>query len=152
MPDTTGNVPNLAEFRGQPLDLRDEHQKAYTRIHFFGTTADGSGGGDFVLHFDDGSTQIVPDVDCPTGASPATRRRTSRSARCSGRWTARRRGRRAVQHLPPLRRRSDGTRSSSSVTLPPRHGGNAADARAYLMALTLESADGSFEMPDLSGR
>ena len=37
------------------------------------------------------------------------------------------------------------------MTLPPDTDGNQSDARAYLMALTLESADGSFDMPDLSG-
>ena len=53
MPDTGGEVPNLAEFRGQTLTLRAADQQVYSKIHFFGTTADGSGGGNFMLRFSD---------------------------------------------------------------------------------------------------
>ena len=73
MPDTTGNEPNFAAFQGQMLTLREEDRGNYTRIHFFGTTADGSGGGDFLLTYDDGSTQTVA-ASFPTGARTATGR------------------------------------------------------------------------------
>ena len=60
MPDTSGEVPNLASFAGQTLELREEDQKAYSQIHFFGTTTDGGpAGGDFVLHYADDSTQTI---------------------------------------------------------------------------------------------
>src|SRR5215210_3302691 len=39
MPDTTGNVPNLAAFTGQTFTLREEDRKQFDKIHFFGTTA-----------------------------------------------------------------------------------------------------------------
>ena len=59
MPDTTGVKPNFAGFRGQSLTLKADIQKPYTRIHFFGTTADGSGGGNVTLRFADNTTQLV---------------------------------------------------------------------------------------------
>ena len=87
MPDTTGNVANLAQYQGQTLDLREEQQKAYTRIHFFGTTADGSGGGAFTLRFDDGSTQTVPDVDWPDWCQSGNAQAHIAIGPGSGRWT-----------------------------------------------------------------
>ena len=60
MPDTTGNVANLASFRGQTLDAPAEDQKAFSKIHFFGTTTDGGpAGGDFVLRYDSGAPQTI---------------------------------------------------------------------------------------------
>ena len=83
MPDTSGNVPNLAAFRGQTLTLRPEDQKPYSKIHFFGMTTDGGpAGGDFVLRYSDNTTQTIR-VDVPrlvraAGHAPST---TSRSGR-----------------------------------------------------------------------
>ncbi len=151
MPDTTGNVANLAQYRGQTLDLREEQQKAYTRIHFFGTTADGSGGGAFTLRFDDGSTQTVPDVDWPDWCQSGNAQAHIAIGPGSGRWTP------TGEDGAPcsiFHRSADipaGTKKLVAVTLPPDTDGNQSDARAYLMALTLESGDGSFDMPDLSG-
>ena len=59
MPDTSGTKPNLAEFRGQTLTLDPADQKNFTKLHFFGTTADGSGGGTFTLKYDTGPDQTV---------------------------------------------------------------------------------------------
>ena len=73
MPDTSGNLPNLAAFEGQTLPLAAGDQKAYTRIHFFGTTADGSGGGDFLLTYTTDRPRPSP-CRSRTGASPATGR------------------------------------------------------------------------------
>ena len=151
MPDTTGNVANLAQYQGQTLDLREEQQKAYTRIHFFGTTADGSGGGAFTLRFDDGSTQTVPDVDWPDWCQSGNAQAHIAIGPGSGRWTP------TGEDGAPcsiFHRSADipaGTKKLVAVTLPPDTDGNQSDARAYLMALTLESADGSYDMPDLSG-
>jgi hypothetical protein len=151
MPDTTGNVANLAQYQGQTLDLREEQQKAYTRIHFFGTTADGSGGGAFTLRFDDGSTQTVPDVDWPDWCQSGNAQAHIAIGPGSGRWTP------TGEDGAPcsiFHRSADipaGTKKLVAVTLPPDTDGNQSNARAYLMALTLESADGSYDMPDLSG-
>jgi hypothetical protein len=145
MPDTSGNLPNLAAFEGQALALAADDRKAYTRIHFFGMTADGSGGGDFLLTYTDGSTQTVtvsfPDW-CQSGhwaIGPGDGRWTptgSDTAPCG------------IFHVPA---EIDEGKTLASVQLPPETdaGGNTV---AYLMALTLELPDGSFELPDLSGR
>ena len=145
MPDTSGNLPNLAAFDGQALALAADDRKAYTRIHFFGMTADGSGGGDFLLTYTDGSTQTVavsfPDW-CQSGhwaIGPGNGRWTptgSDTAPCG------------IFHVPA---EIDEGKTLASVQLPPETdaGGNTV---AYLMALTLEQPDGSFELPDLSGR
>ena len=47
-------------FNGQVLTLRDVDQKAYTKLHFFGTTTDGGpAGGTFVLRYSDDTTANV---------------------------------------------------------------------------------------------
>ena len=151
MPDTTGNVANLAEYRGQTLDLREELHKPYTRINFFGTTADGSGGGDFTLRFDDGSTEVVPDVDWPDWCQSGNAQAHIAIGPGSGRW------RPGGEDGAPcsIFHRSAAISASGktlvAITLPPDTDGNAGDERAYLMAMTLESADGSFDPLDLSG-
>ena len=152
MPDTTGTVRNLAAFRGQALPLRQADQRVYSKIHFFGTTSDGNGGGDFLLRFSDGSQQLVPvsfaDWCAPTNTpahhvaiGPLSQRyRTTGSdgARC------------AMYHVP-----ADVTPGKTlvSVTLP--RGtvtGTGGNRQAYLMALTLEEPNGGFRSPDLSGQ
>ena len=147
MPDTSGNQPNFAAFQAQLLTLRDEDRGNYTRIHFFGTTADGSGGGDFVLTYADGSTQNVavsfPDW-CQSGhraIGPLSKRWTPTGqdgAPCS------------IFHVPA---EIDEAKELVSVKLPPSTTGGPPEV-AYLMALTLERASGDslFRMPDLSGR
>ena len=151
MPDTTGTMPNLAEFRGQTLTLDPADQKTFSKLHFFGTTADGSGGGN--VH-----AQLRRRLDADrrrstsrTGAARPTARRTSRSARMTQRYrTTGGDGARcsiyhvAVDNPPP-------TRKLVSVTLPPATTGGGGATRAYLMALTLEEPSGAFEMPDLTG-
>ena len=59
LPDTTGNRLNLAAYRGQPFTIKADQQKAYTRLHFFGTSADGTGGGTYTLRFADGTTETA---------------------------------------------------------------------------------------------
>jgi hypothetical protein len=145
MPDTTGNLPNLAAFEGQVLTLRPEDQKSYAKIHFFGTTADGSGGGDFKLTYDDGSTQTIavsfPDW-CTSGhwaIGPLSKRwrpGTSDGAPCG------------IFHQPAG---ADASKKLVSVTFPPSTSSGPPEV-AYLMALTLEQPDGGFELPDMSGR
>ena len=154
MPDTTGTVPNLAAFRGQTLPLRQADQRVYSKIHFFGTTADGNGGGDFLLRFSDGSQQIVPvafaDWCAPTNTpahhvaiGPLSQRyrptpQNSDGARC------------AIYHVP-----ADVTPGKTliSVTLPRgTTSGTGGNRQAYLMALTLEEPNGGFRSPDLSGQ
>ncbi len=150
MPDTTGTKPNLAEFRGQTLALVEADQKNFQRLHFFGTTADGSGGGTFTLSYDTGPDQTVAvsfadwcgSATLPThiAIGPMTRRwrvTGEDGARCSIYHVA-------LDNPAP-------TRKLVSVTLPPATSGGGTATRAYLMALTLEEAGGSFEMPDLTG-
>ncbi len=153
MPDTSGTVRNLAAFRGQTLPLRAADQRVYSKIHFFGTTSDGNGGGDFVLRFADGSTQVVPvafDDWCGPSSTPAEhvaigplsqryrQNGGSDGARC------------AIYHVP-----ADVTagKTLTSVTLPrSTTSGSGNNRQAYLMALTLEEPNGGFRAPDLSGQ
>jgi hypothetical protein len=149
MPDTSGNQPNLAAFQGQTFTLREEDRGNYTRIHFFGMTTDGSGGGDFVLTYaGDGGTQNVtvsfPDW-CQNGhraIGPLSKRWTltgSDGAPCS------------IFHHPA---EIDESKQLVSIKFPPNTVGGPPDV-AHLMALTLEAEtpEGpSYRMPDLSGR
>jgi PKD repeat protein len=152
MPDTSGNVPDLAAFRGQTLPLRPADQRVYSKIHFFGTTTDGNGGGDFVLRFEDGTNQIVPvsfsDWCAPSNTAahhvaigPMSQRyRTTGSdgARC------------AIYHVP-----ADVTAGKKlvSVTLPrSTTSGSGGNRQAYLLGLTLEEPGGGFRSPDMSGQ
>ena len=146
MPDTSGNLPNLAAFGGQTLTLAADDRKGYTRIHFFGTTADGSGGGDFLLTYSDGSTQSVPAAFpdwCQSGhwaIGPLSKRWTptgSDGAPCG------------IFHVPA---EIDEAKTLVSVKLPASTTSEDDNAISYLMALTLEQPDGAFELPDLSGR
>ena len=152
MPDTTGNDPNLAKFLGQRVDLFDADQKAYTRVHFFGTTTDGGpAGGNFTLTYDDGSDpddrrplhRLVPD--------PEHAARHTAIGPLSGRWTAQRLGHRALlasSTCPPTIDAGKSSWRSRCRRRPPAGGAN---TQSYLMSLTLEQPDGAFEMTDLSG-
>jgi cytochrome c len=151
MPDTSGNVPNLAAFRGQTFTLRPEDQKQYSKIHFFGTTTDGGpAGGTFVLRYGDGSAQSIlvqfSDWCGPQNSAahhwaigPLPRRwRTEGEdgAPCG------------IYHVPAT---AQPDKTLVSVTLPPNTSPGNPPIQSYLMALTLEQPDGAFEMPDLSG-
>jgi PKD repeat protein len=152
MPDTTGTVRNFAAFRGQGLPLRAADQRVYSKIHFFGTTADGSGGGNFVLRFADGTQQVVNvafDDWCNASQTPAehiaigpmTQRYRANGgqdgARCS------------IFHVP-----ADMTPGKTLVSIQlPRNTNNAnGTTQAYLIAVTLEEPGGGFRTPDLSGQ
>jgi PKD repeat protein len=152
MPDTTGNVPNLAAFRGQTLTLRPEDQKQYAKIHFFGTTTDGGpAGGEFVLRYSDNTTQNIR-VDFSDWCGPqdsaahhvaigpmTQRYRTTGGdgAQC------------AIYHVPA---NAQAGKTLVSVTLPSTTTPASPNIQGYLMALTLEEpTTGLFEMPDLSG-
>jgi regulation of enolase protein 1 (concanavalin A-like superfamily) len=151
MPDTSGARSNLADFRGQTLTLDPSDQKNYTKLHFFGTTADGTGGGTFTLKYDTGADATVavtfadwcgsPAAPIHVAIGPMTQRyRTTGSdgARCSIYHVA-------IDNPAP-------TRKLVSVQLPPATTGGGTATRAYLMALTLEEAgNNNFETPDLTG-
>jgi PKD repeat protein len=151
MPDTSGNVPNLAAFHGQTLTLRPEDQKAYSKIHFFGMTTDGGpAGGDFVLRYSDNSTQTIPvqfrdwcqqqdSAAHHVAIGPLSQRyRTEGSdgAPCS------------IFHVP---KDAQAGKTLVSVTLPSSTTPGEPPIQSYLMALTLEEPTGLFEMADLSG-
>ena len=149
MPDTTGTVANLAEYRGQTLTLDPADQKNYTKMHLFGTTADGTGTGTYTFKYETGAdtTASVTFPDwCGTVTPPAhiaigplSGRYTptgSDTARCS------------IYHVEVTNPAP--TRKLVSVVLPPNTT-PAGNARSYLMALTLEDAQGNFELPNLTG-
>jgi hypothetical protein len=150
MPDTSGTKPNLAAFRGQVLELRSEDQKAYAKLHFFGTTTDGGpAGGEFVLRYSDNSTQTItvrfPDWCSNSNASahwaigPLSQRyRTQGSdgARCG------------IFHFPAD---AQAGKTLVSITLPASTSPGNPPIQSYLFALTLQAPDGVYTMPDLSG-
>jgi hypothetical protein len=154
MPDTSGTKPNFAGFKGQVLTLRDVDQKAYTKLHFFGTTTDGGpAGGTFVLRYSDDTTANVPvqfpdwcnlgsftDAHWAIGPLNGRYRKntTGDGARCG------------IFHFPANNPQPGKT--LVSVTLPSgTSGSTGANTRSYLMGLTLEAAGGIFTAPDLSG-
>jgi regulation of enolase protein 1 (concanavalin A-like superfamily) len=149
MPDTSGTKANLAEFRGQTLTLDPSDQKEFTKLHFFGTTSDGSGGGTFTLKYATGedATVLVNFSDwCGTPADPAhiaIGRMTQRYRTTGGDGAQCQIYHVEVPNPAPTRR-------LVSVQLPPNTTAGGA-TRAYLMALTLEAPGNAFEMPDLSG-
>jgi hypothetical protein len=149
MPDTSGDLPNFASFTGKTYTLDPADHKAYSKLHFFGTTADGAGGGTFTLLYTDNTTaQVTVNFAdwCAAGTEtahiaigPLSGRNTttgSDGARCS------------IFHAPV--NNPQPTKLLQGWTMPPstNTGGN---VRAYLMAMTLEEPGGSFEMPDLTG-
>ena len=152
MPDTTGTKPNLAGLEGQRFDLFEGHRGAYAQLHFFGMTADGGpAGGEFTLHYSEGDPATVR-VEWPDWCSSST---------ATAHW--------AIGPLDGRYRRSGGDsapcgifhvavanpqpqRTLVAVELPETTTGNTGEnTRSYLMALTLEDADGAFKLPDLSG-
>ena len=153
MPDTGGEVPNLAAFRGQTLTLRAADQKAYSKIHLFGTTTDGGpAGGNFTLRFSDNTTQSInvlfrdwcsgaagtPAIHFAIGPLSQRYRETGSDGAPCG-----------IYHVP-----ADVTAGKTliSVSLPPDTQPAGTNTQSYLMAVTLEEPDGGFEMPDLSGQ
>jgi hypothetical protein len=151
MPDTSGEVPNLAAMDGQTLTLSDQERKAYKTLHFFGMTADGGpAGGDFTLSYEDGATAKVtiqwPDwCQNPTGPvvwaiGPLTHRHRpggNDGAPCG------------ITRAPVANPQPD--KVLTSITLPPATAPGGGNTQSYLMAITLEGADGAFTLPDLSG-
>jgi hypothetical protein len=150
MPNTSGTVANLAAFHGQTIFLRASEAAAYAKVHFFGTTTDGGpAGGDFILHYSDGSTEsrTVQFRDwCNAGTAmpehhiaigPLTHRWTETSqdgAPCG------------IYHVPAT---ADAGKTLESVTLPSTTTPGDPPIQSYLMALTLEKSDGTFVTPDL---
>ena len=130
--------------------LRDVETSPYAKVHFFGTTTDGGpAGGDFVLHYTDGTTDTrtvrfrdwcnagtaTPDHHIAIG--PLTHRWTESSqdgAPCG------------IYHVPAT---ADPAKTLESVTLPSTTTPGSDPIQGYLMALTLEKADGTFVTPDL---
>ena len=150
MPDTSGNVANLAAFRGQELELREAERQAYTRIHFFGTTTDGGpAGGAFTLVYTDGTRTPVTvqfrDWCAPqdtaahhSAIGPLGGRHTSSgqdSARC------------AIFHVPAG---VAADKTLAAVVFPPSTTPGGGAIQSYLMAITLERADGTFVLPNLA--
>lgn len=149
MPDTTGKVDNFAGFNGQTLELASGMQRQYTKLHFFGTTADGAGGGDFTLIYADDSTETVnvsfadwcqgPSAGSHIAIGPIPGRYTRTGddgAPCS------------IFHRPVDNPHPD--RVLKAVKLPTGTTGGGV-IRAYLMALTLEEEGSTFRMPYLDG-
>jgi hypothetical protein len=154
MPDTTGTKPNFAAMRGQVFTLRDADRKAYTRLHFFGTTADGGpAGGDFTLRYSDNTTAVV-NIQFPDWCGNGNDSAHFAIGKLSGRYRANTTGDTAgcgIYHFPI--NNPQPAKTLVSVTLPPTTAGSTgANTQSYLMALTLEATGGIFTMPDLSGQ
>lgn len=153
MPDTTGNRLNMAAFRGQPFTIKQDQQKAYTRLHFFGATADGSGGGPATLRFADGATEQVtvnfPDW-CGNPTAPthiALGRFTGRNTTSGGMDGAQC----AIFHVTTTVSAANAGKTLTSIVLPAGTNGTPnGTTQAYLMSLTAETAAGVFETFDIS--
>ena len=122
MPDTTGTVANLAEYRGQTLTLDPADQKNYTKLHFFGTTADGTGTGTYTFKYDDGRGRDrvghVPGLVRHGHAAGAHRDRPAqRPLHADGRPTARA-ARSTTSRSTTRRRRASSCRSRCRPTRP----------------------------------
>lgn len=156
MPDTRGVVPNLASFAGQEFVLPEAQRKAYSKIHYFGSTTDAAGGqpsgGEFTLTFADGTTEtvLVRFRDWVQTGGDANDHIAITSA---GRYT--RTGTQGtpfhIFHRPIAVSEANRGKVLTSIKLPPNSTPGNANTRAYLMALTLEEAGGTFEMPILGG-
>ena len=153
MPDTSGTKPNFAAMRGQVLTLRDDDQKAYSTLHFFGTTTDGGpAGGDFTLSYDDSTTATVA-IAWPDWCGSGTANAHFAIGPLDGRYRVNSTGdtaRCGIYHFPIANPQP--AKKLVSVTFPGATSGGGANTQAYLMALTLEEPNGLFEMPDLSGQ
>jgi hypothetical protein len=154
MPDTTGNQKNLAAMRGQVFTLRTEDQKPYSKLHFFGMTADGGpAGGDFTLTYGDGTTATINDVQWPDWCAGPTEKAHWAIGPLTQRYRANGGGdgaRCGIFHF-----QADNPQPAKtlvSVTLPPATEPAGGDTQSYLMALTLEDPDGVFRLTDLSGQ
>jgi PKD repeat protein len=150
MPNTSGTVPNLAAFHGQTVVLRDPERLEYSTVHFFGTTTDGGpAGGDFILTYDDGSTQTSTvrfrdwcDPGDPTELHHIAIGPLSQRYRTDGADGARC----GIYHVPVG---VDANKTLVSVKLPSTTTPGDSPIQAYLMALTLEQPNGDFVTPDL---
>jgi hypothetical protein len=154
MPDTTGTKPNFAAMRGQVFTLLAADQKAYTKLHFFGTTSDGGpAGGNFTLRYSDDTTATV-NVQWPDWCGNGNDTAHYAIGKLSGRYRANTTGDGAgcgIYHFPV--NNPQPTKTLVSVTLPSSTTGTTgANTQAYLMALTLEDANGLFKATDLSGQ
>lgn len=154
MPDTTGTKPNFAAMRGQVFTLRAADQKAYTKLHFFGTTSDGGpAGGNFTLRYSDNTTATV-NIQFPDWCGNNTADAHYAIGKLNGRYRANSTGDTAgcgIYHFPI--NNPQPTKTLVSVTLPNgTTGSTGANTQAYLMALTLEATGPIYVTPDLSGQ
>jgi hypothetical protein len=150
MPNTSGTVANLAAFHGQTIFLKPSEAAAFTQVHFFGTTTDGGpAGGDFILHYSDGSTEsrTVQFRDW-CNAGEATAQHHIAIGPLTHRWTETGQDGApcGIYHVPAT---ADGTKTLASVTLPSTTTPGDSPIQGYLMALTLEKSDGTYVTPDL---
>jgi beta-xylosidase len=157
MPDTRGVVPNLASMNGQELFLPEAQRQAYSRLHFFGATTDAQNGqpagGDFTLTFADGTTETVTVRFRDWAASGGTEA-DHPAITTNPRYTTQ--GTQGnidfhIFHKPMTISAANRGKVLTSIKLPPSATPGSAVTEAYLMALTLEDAEGGFEMPILGG-
>ena len=157
MPDTRGNLENFASFAGQVIELPEAQQRAYSRLHFFGTGTDNGGtptGGDFTLTFADGTTETVTVRFRDWANSAAGTPDDHVAITTNPRYT--RTGTQGninfyIYHKPVAVSEANRSKVLRSVTLPPNSTPGSAVVRAYLMALTLEAGADDFVMPNLGG-
>ena len=142
-------MANLAEYRGQTLTLDPADQKNYAKLHLFGTTADGTGTGTYTFKYETGA-DTTASVTFPDWCGSVTPPAHIAIGPLSGRYTPTGSdGARCSIYHVALDNPAP-TRKLVAVQLPPNTT-PAGNARSYLMALTLEDAQGNFEMPNLTG-
>ena len=137
-PTRRATSPTSRQFQGQTLDAARGAAAAYYAHPLLRHDGRRLGRRRFTLRYDDGSTQTSTSTARLVPVRHA--RRTSRSAAGQRRWTPTGEdGAPCASSTSADRRTPDGARA---VTLPPATDRDRSDARAYLMALTLESSGG----------
>lgn len=157
MPDTRGNVENFASFAGQVIELPEAQQRAYTKLHFFGTGTDNGNtptGGDFTLTFADGTTETMTIRFRDWANSAAGTADDHVAIVTNPRYT--RTGTQGninfyIFHKQASVSEANRSKVLRSITLPPNSTPGSAVVRAYLMGLTLEAGADDFVMPNLGG-
>jgi hypothetical protein len=153
MPDTAGKAPNVASFSGQTLDLRAADRGVYSKAHFFGFTADGSGGGDVTFKYAGGEEEkarvAFDDWGCQEAAANTRRtvirarfRRSTTSTGAPGGIGF------CIYHVEiPLTK----ALQLEQIVLPTSTTPVGRWAAAYLLGVTFEGPVGNFVAPDLKG-
>ena len=158
LPDTSGEVPNLAATNGQTFTIDDADQQTYETLHVFGAATDagqGAATGTFTLTFQDRSTEEV-EVSLQDWGYPGTESADNHVLIGPMEYRHTTTGNQTApvpfylyHAVIPI----EGDQTLVSVTLPEDIDVPEADpdvAELYTMAMTFETADGAYVTPDLA--